>query len=109
MSAKTMRLSAAVNRVAFELAPFHSRWQVAISIEISGKAEKHEDRGDTKAIVPAINLGEETAEQRSDNGANIDRGGEDDETTGAPRFVLRRIKGTYLRRNIPFQETRANN
>src|SRR5437762_6998253 len=50
---------------ALELAPLHSRWQVAVSVEISGKAKEHKDRGDAEAVVPAINLCEHTAEQRS--------------------------------------------
>src|SRR5438309_1487265 len=49
----------------FELAPLHSRRQVAVSVQISGKAKEHENRGDAEAVVPAINLCEHTAEQRS--------------------------------------------
>ena len=46
----------------FELPPLHSRRQVAVSVQIGGQAEEHENRGDTEAVVPAINLCEQTAE-----------------------------------------------
>src|SRR5205814_6152476 len=94
---------------ALELAPLHSRWQVAVSVEISGKAKEHEDRGDAEAVVPAINLGEQTAKQRSHDRSDVDSGGEDEETAGPLRLVLWRIKGADLRRNIALQKTRADN
>src|SRR6266480_1207520 len=93
---------------ALELAPLHSRWQVAVSVEISGKAKEHKDRGDAEAVVPAINLCEHTAEQRSGDCSDIDCGTEDDETASAARFVLWRIKRADLRRNVALQKTRAD-
>src|SRR5213592_1095449 len=94
---------------AFELTSCHAGGQVAVSIEIGGKPKKHEDRSNAETVVPAISLGEETAEQRSHDRSNVDSCGEDDETTGAACFILRRIESTYLRRYVPFQETRADN
>src|SRR2546430_1115847 len=91
-----------------ELPPLHSRRQAAVSVEISGEAEEHENRSDTEAVVPAINLCEHTAEQRSGDRSDIDCRAENDETAGPPRFVFRRIKGTDLRRNIALQKTRAD-
>src|SRR6266496_1960674 len=82
---------------ALELAPLHSRRQVTVSVQISGKAKEHENRGDAEAVVPAINLCEHTAKQRSGDCSDIDCGTEDDETAGPPYFVLWRIKSTYLR------------
>src|ERR1041385_2403549 len=70
--------------------------------------EEHEDGGDAEAVVPAKNLCEQTAEQRSNDRANVDSGGEDDETARAPRFVILWIKGADLRRNISLQETGAD-
>ena len=47
---------------AFKLPPLQPCRRVAVAIEIGGKTEKHEDRGDADAVVPAIDLGEQTAE-----------------------------------------------
>src|SRR5437899_8570124 len=93
---------------ALELAPFHSRRQVTVSIKISGETEEHEDRGDAEAVVPAINLCEQTAEQRSNDRSDVDSSAEDDEAASPPCFVLWRIKGTHLRRNVALQKTRAD-
>src|SRR5438270_2872934 len=92
----------------FELPSLHSRRQVAVSVQISGKAKEHENRGDAEAVVPAINLCEHTAEQRSGDCSDIDCGTEDDETASAARFVLWRIKRADLRRNVALQKTRAD-
>ena len=93
---------------AFELPPLHSRRQVTISVKICSEAKEHENRGDAKAVVPAINLCQETAEQRSGDRSDVDSRAEDDEPARPLRFVLCRIKGTDLRRNIALQKTRAN-
>ena len=94
---------------ALEFAPPHARWQVAVSVEIRGKAKEHKDRGDAEAVVPTINLCEHAAEQRSGDRSDIDCRTENDETAGPPHFIFRRIKSTYLGRNIALQKARADN
>src|SRR5204863_3460105 len=88
---------------AFELTPLHSRRQVTVSVEISGKAKEHKDRGDAEAVVPAINLCEHAAEQRSGDRSDIACRTENDETAGPPHCVFRRIKSAYLAGNIALQ------
>ena len=83
---------------AFVLAPFHTRRQIPISVEIGGEAEEHEDRSDAEAVVPAVNLCDQTAKQGSNDRSDVDCSREDDETAGSPRFILWRIKSTHLRR-----------
>ena len=90
---------------AFELPPRHSRRQIAVSVEICAKAQDHEDGGDAEAVVPAIDLREQTANQGSDDGSDIDCCAEDDEPAGPPRFVLAGIEGAHLRGNITLQKT----
>src|SRR4029077_5800484 len=86
-----------------ELASFHSRRQIPVSVEIGSKAEKHEDRGNAKTVVPAINLREKATHQRSNDGSDVYRRAENDETAGPSRFVFRRIKSAHLRRDIALQ------
>src|SRR5436190_4314995 len=93
---------------AFELPPRHSRRQIAVSIKISGKAKQHEDRGDAEAVMPAINLCQQAADQWSNDRSDIDCRAENYETARSPYFIFRRIKSTDLRRNISLQETRAD-
>src|SRR5438094_6870832 len=101
-------MASACSRRPLVVARLHASRQSAISVEICGKAKKHEDRGDAEAVVPAINLCEQTAEQRSSDRSDVDSRAKDDETAGPSRFVLWRIKSTYLRRNIALQKTRAD-
>src|SRR5439155_22411719 len=81
-------LGCSESRSALVLAPFHARRQVAISVEIGGQAKKHEDRGDAEAIVPAVNLCDQTAKQGSNDRSDVDCSREDDEAAGSPRCIL---------------------
>ena len=65
-------------------------------------------RGNAESVVPAINLRQQTAQDRSGHCADVDTGGEDDEAARPSRFVLRRIERADLRRDIALEKTGAD-
>src|SRR5438270_11905977 len=58
----------------FELPSLHSRRQVAVSVQTSGKAKEHENRGDAEAVVARINWRQLTSGQRSGHSSDIASG-----------------------------------
>ena len=55
--------------------------------------------------MPAVDLREQTADQRPYDGTDIDARAEDDEAASAPGFIFARIKRAHLRRDIALEQT----
>ena len=103
-----VRHSAPCEPTGVALAAWHARRQVAIAIEIGRQSNKHEDRGDPEADVPAVELREKAADQGSGDGAEIDRHAEDRKAARAPGFVVQRIERAHLRRDVALEKTGAD-
>ena len=81
--------------------------QITLAGEVGDGCEEHQHAGAAEADMPAIELCEQSADDRPERRTDIDPGAEDRECAGAARYVVWGVKVPDLRGDIALQAARS--